>query len=93
MDEAQARDSGLTGASSALGGVRRLPPQRNGCWALSRLSVELASLDAALHLCPQHVVLETAAIDLAAQLVGTDELQMQSWHVMFLARGKSVHSG
>ena len=33
-------------------------------------------------------MLETAAIDLAAELVGTDELQMQTWHVMFLARGK-----
>ena len=33
-------------------------------------------------------LLETAAIDLAADLVGTDRLQMQTWHVMFLARGK-----
>jgi hypothetical protein len=33
-------------------------------------------------------VLETAAIDLAAELVGTDKLQMLTWHVMFLARGK-----
>ncbi len=30
-----------------------------------------------------------AAIDLAAQLAGTDLLQMQTWHVMFLARGKA----
>ena len=28
------------------------------------------------------------AIDAAAELVGTDLLQIQSWHVMFLARGK-----
>jgi hypothetical protein len=34
------------------------------------------------------VILETAAIDLAARLVGTDLLQMRSWHVMFMARGK-----
>jgi len=60
----------------------------DGDWALPELSVELASPDAALHIGPQHVVLETAAIDLAAALVGTDKLQMQSWHVMFLARGK-----
>ena len=33
-------------------------------------------------------MLETAAIDSAAGLVGTDLLQIQSWHVMFLARGK-----
>ena len=50
--------------------------------------MELASPDAALHIGPQHVLLETAAIDLAAALVGTDRLQMNTWHVMFLARGK-----
>ena len=55
---------------------------------LPELSVELASPDAALHIGPQHVVLETAAIDMAAELVGTEMLQMQAWHVMFLARGK-----
>jgi hypothetical protein len=60
----------------------------DGHWALPELSVELASPDAALHIGPQHVVLETAAVDAAAELVGTDKLQMQSWHVMFLARGK-----
>src|SRR5580658_3602011 len=60
----------------------------DGHWVLPELSVELASPDAALHIGPQHVVLETAAIDLAADLVGTDMLQMQTWHVMFLARGK-----
>ena len=55
---------------------------------LPELSVEFASPDAALHLGPQHVVLEAAAMDLAAELVGTDRLQVRSWHVMFLARGK-----
>ena len=68
----------------AFGASRR----DDGHWVLPELSVELASPDAALHLGPQHVVLETAAIDLAAELVGTDLLQMRSWHVMFLARGK-----
>lgn len=62
--------------------------RRDGHWVLPELSVEMASPDAALHIGPQHIVLETAAIDLAADLVGTDKLQMQSWHVMFLARGK-----
>ena len=57
-------------------------------WRLPELEVELASPDAALHLGPQHVVLETAAIDAAAVMVGTDRLQMESWHVMFVARGK-----
>jgi len=60
----------------------------DGRWALPELSVEFASPDAALHIGPQHVVLETAANDLAAEVAGTDQLQMQSWHVMFLARGK-----
>jgi hypothetical protein len=60
----------------------------DGHWELPELSVELASPDAALHIGPQHIVLEAAANDLASRLVGTDRLQMQSWHVMFLARGK-----
>ncbi len=62
--------------------------RKDGHWELPELSVELASPDAALHIGPQHVALETAAIDYAAALVGTDRLQIESWHVMFLARGK-----
>jgi hypothetical protein len=69
----------------AFGATRR----PDGHWTLPELAVELASPDAALHIGPQHVVLETAAIDLAAAVAGTDRLQMRSWHVMFLARGKS----
>jgi hypothetical protein len=60
----------------------------DGHWQLPTLSVDFASPDAALHIGPQHIVLETAAIDLATELVGTDRLQVRSWHVMFLARGK-----
>jgi hypothetical protein len=60
----------------------------DGHWALPELSPEFASPDAALHIGPQHVVLETAAIEAAAELTGTDRLQMRTWHVMFLARGK-----
>jgi hypothetical protein len=69
----------------AFGAARR----DDGHWALPALSDELASPDAALHIGPQHVLLETAAIDLAAERVGTDRLQMQTWHVMHLARGKA----
>jgi hypothetical protein len=61
----------------------------DGQWALPELTVDLASPDAALHIGPQHVLLERAAIDCAAGLVGTDHLQMEAWHVMFLARGKA----
>jgi hypothetical protein len=51
--------------------------------------IELASPDAALHIGPQHIVLETAATELAAAAGGAaDRLQMESWQVMFLARGK-----
>jgi hypothetical protein len=60
----------------------------DGHWVLPPLSVELASPDAALHIGPQHVVLETAAIDLAADAVGTRRVQVVSWHVMFMSRGK-----
>ncbi len=61
----------------------------DGRWMLPELRLELASPDAALHLGPQHIVLEAAAIDLAAEAAGTDRLQMQTWHVMHLARGKT----
>jgi hypothetical protein len=67
-------------------GARRRP---DGHWGLPELTTEVASPDAALHIGPQHVLLETAAIDYAAELAGTDRLQMRSWHVMFLARGKA----
>jgi len=60
----------------------------DGHWILPELSAEFASPDAALHIGPQHVVLETAAVDLAAAALGTRRLQVRSWHVMFLARGK-----
>jgi hypothetical protein len=60
----------------------------DGHWVLPALSVELASPDAALHIGPQHVVLETAATDLAAEVAGTPKVQVVSWHVMFMSRGK-----
>jgi hypothetical protein len=60
----------------------------DGHWVLPELAVELASPDAALHIGPQHILLETAAVDLASELAATDRLQMRGWHVMFLARGK-----
>ena len=61
----------------------------DGHWTLPELRADLASPDAALHIGPQHVVLETAAVDLAADLAGTRGLQVLSWHVMFMARGKT----
>ena len=67
-----------------FGGSRRA----DGHWSLPELSVEVASPDAALHIGPQFVILETAAVDAAAQFGGTDALQGVSTHIMFLARGK-----
>ena len=60
----------------------------DGSWALPALSPELASPDAALHIGPQQVILEAAAMDLVEQCAGTNLFQIESWHVMFLARGK-----
>ena len=67
-----------------FGGHRR----PDGHWALAALSVEIASPDAALHIGPQFVILETAAVEGAAGIAGTDHIQGVSSHVMFLARGK-----
>jgi hypothetical protein len=61
----------------------------DGRWALPELAAEVASPDAALHIGPQFVILETAAIDSAATVAGTNRLQGVSSHVMFVARGKA----
>ena len=55
---------------------------------MPELQAEFASPDAALHVGPQFVIHETAALDLATELAGTDQLQPESDHFMFLARGK-----
>ena len=60
----------------------------DGHWILPELRAELASPDAALHLGPQHILLEAAGTELAAAAAGTDALQVESHHVMFLSRGK-----
>ena len=68
-----------------FGGHRR----PDGNWGLPELAVEVASPDAALHVGPQFVILETAAVDAAAAAAGTDRLQGVSCLVMFMARGKA----
>jgi hypothetical protein len=67
-----------------FGGHRR----DDGHWALGELAADVASPDAALHIGPQFVILETAANHRAAEVTGTDRLHGVSSHVMFLARGK-----
>jgi hypothetical protein len=60
----------------------------DGHWGLPELAAEVASPDAALHIGPQFVVLETVALEQAANVAGTNRLQGVSSHVMFVARGK-----
>jgi len=59
-----------------------------GVWRLPELRQELASPDAALHLGPQHVVIEAAATEAAAAAARADKVQIESYHCMFVARGK-----
>jgi hypothetical protein len=59
-----------------------------GVWRLPELSLEMASPDAALHLGPQHIILETAMTEASTVAAGTDRLQIESYHCMFAARGK-----
>jgi hypothetical protein len=66
-----------------FGGHRR----DDGHWTLGELAAEVASPDAALHIGPQFVILETAAREAAAAVAGTDRIQGVSSHVMFLTRG------
>jgi hypothetical protein len=67
-----------------FGGHRR----DGGSWALPELAPEVASPDAALHIGPQFVILETAGHDIASGISGTELLQGISSHVMFVSRGK-----
>jgi hypothetical protein len=66
-------------------GATRSP---EGVWRLPELRQEIASPDAALHLGPQHVVIEAAATEAASVAAGTDRVQIESYHCMFVARGK-----
>jgi hypothetical protein len=58
-----------------------------GTWSLPRLTPRIASTSGSLHIGPIHIVLEAAAADLVAQKAGTDALQIEDWHVSFVARG------
>ena len=65
-------------------GAKRTSP---GVWQLPLLTAKLASPDAALHIGPQHIALETASSELAQALSST-QLQISDWYVMFVNRGK-----
>ena len=60
----------------------------DGHWALGELTDELASPDAALHLARSTSSSRPRRSTSRRQVAGTDRLQVQSSHVMHLARGK-----
>ena len=64
------RRRGRPRPAAAVAGLRARARRPDGHWALPVLSSEVASPDAALHLGPQFVLLETAAFDLAAEAIG-----------------------
>jgi acyl-coenzyme A thioesterase PaaI-like protein len=59
----------------------------DGAWRLPELRPEHASPHAALHLGPINIVLETVAMEQAAERAGTDALQVESWTVMMVRPG------
>ena len=65
-------------------GAQRRP---DGRWVLPELDAWLGSTSGSLHHGPTQVVLEAAAMALAADAAGTEALQIEDWSVMFVARG------
>jgi hypothetical protein len=57
-------------------------------WRLPALTSRHASTSASLHLGPIHVVFEAAAMELAAELAGTDTVQVRDWDVHFVSPGR-----
>ncbi|MDT5337419.1 MAG: hypothetical protein QOD90_2924 [Mycobacterium sp.] len=58
-------------------------------WQLPALTSRHASTSASLHLGPIHVVLEAAAMELAAELAGADAVQVRDWDVHFVSPGRT----
>ncbi|HVY08522.1 MAG TPA: hypothetical protein VHB18_00040 [Mycobacteriales bacterium] len=58
-------------------------------WRLPALNSRLASTSASLHLGPIHVVFEAAATEVAAELAGTEAIQIENWDVHFTAPGRT----
>jgi hypothetical protein len=57
-------------------------------WRLPALTSRHASTSASLHLGPIQVVFEAAAMELAAELTGTDSVQVRDWDVHFVSPGR-----
>ncbi|MDH3753246.1 MAG: hypothetical protein OEU32_05165 [Acidimicrobiia bacterium] len=60
----------------------------DGSWRLPRLRAELSAPHAALHVGPIHIVFDITAHELAADLAGTDRVQVENWFVMFAKPGR-----
>jgi hypothetical protein len=58
-------------------------------WRLPALTSRHASTSASLHLGPIHVVFEAAAMELAAELAGTDAVQIHDWDIHFVSPGRT----
>jgi hypothetical protein len=58
-------------------------------WRLPALTPRLASTTASLHLGPIHVAFEAAATELATDLAGTEDVQVEDWDVHFVAPGRT----
>lgn len=59
----------------------------DGLWRLPALTPQIAAPHGALHLGPISIVLEAAAMEAAAQAVGHDRTQVQSWTLTMLRPG------
>ncbi len=68
----------------AFGATRR----PDGQWELPELSQSIGSTSGSLHHGPIQVTLEAAAMELATEAAGTDQLQIEDWSVMYMQRGK-----
>lgn len=68
--------------------VFNIRPLAGGEWQLPALGTGTASPDAALHLGPQHIALETAAGARMRREFGAAAPRIRHWQVMFVARGK-----
>jgi acyl-coenzyme A thioesterase PaaI-like protein len=68
----------------AFGATRR----PDGRWQLPELSQRIGSTSGSLHIGPIQATMEAAAMDVAAEAAGTDQLQIEDWSVMYMQRGK-----
>ena len=65
-------------------GGYRLP---DGVWELPEMTAANRSTSGSLHLGPIHIIFEAAATEAAAAAAGTNQVQVEDWDVLFIARG------